>query len=119
MQYPSDIGVVFDKLMANLDGYFGELGEEMKAIAEYLGIDLGIIVSLNLSYELRRVCSETNVHDHHLSCIDCILCACSISSDSDFDCFHTMSKLAYMVLFTKGLCYIIHNTDSMIKLMLT
>ena len=49
------MGVVVDKLMGNLDGYFGELGEEMEAIANYLDIDLGIVVSLNLAYELRRV----------------------------------------------------------------
>lgn len=43
--------------MGDLKGYFGELGEEMEAIANYLDIDLGVIVTLNLSYELRRVWS--------------------------------------------------------------
>ena len=47
--------------MANIDGYFGELGLEMKAIADYFGIDLGIIVTLNLSYELRKVCCSYNI----------------------------------------------------------
>lgn len=42
-------------LLGDLNTYFGEYGVEMKAIAEYLGIDIGIIVTLNLSYELRRV----------------------------------------------------------------
>ena len=41
--------------MGDLDGYFGELGEEMRAIADFLNIDLGIVVSLNFAYELRRV----------------------------------------------------------------
>ena len=41
--------------MADLDHYLGELGEEMRAIAEYWGVDLGIIVGLNFAYELRRV----------------------------------------------------------------
>ena len=43
------------KLLGSMDTYFGEYGLEMKAIADYLGIDLGIVVTLNLSYELRRV----------------------------------------------------------------
>ena len=46
---------VLDKLLGSMDAYFGEFGQEMKAIAEYFGIDLGIVVTLNLSYELRRV----------------------------------------------------------------
>ena len=44
------------ELMGNIDGYFGEYGLEMKAIADYFGLDLGMLVTLNLSYELRRVC---------------------------------------------------------------
>ena len=35
----------------------------MKSVADYWKIDLGIVVSLNFAYELRRVC------DHHLQCI--------------------------------------------------
>lgn len=38
-----------------MNGYFGEYGAEIKSIADFLGIDLGIVVTLNLSYELRRV----------------------------------------------------------------
>lgn len=41
--------------MGDLDGLLGELGKEMKAIANYWQIDLGIIVTLNFAYELRRV----------------------------------------------------------------
>ena len=41
--------------MANFDDPMGELGEELRGIAEYWGIDLGLLVGLNLSYELRRV----------------------------------------------------------------
>ena len=41
--------------MGNIDGYFGDYGLEMKAIADFFGIDLGVVISLNLSYELRRV----------------------------------------------------------------
>ena len=41
--------------MADLDGFLGELGQEMRAVADYWQIDLGIIVALNFAYELRRV----------------------------------------------------------------
>ena len=41
--------------MENFDNMMGELGEELRGIAEYWGIDLGLLVGLNLSYELRRV----------------------------------------------------------------
>ena len=41
--------------MANFDNLMGELGEELCGIANYWGIDLGLLVGLNLSYELRRV----------------------------------------------------------------
>lgn len=44
-------------LLSDISGYLGEYGLEMKAIADFLGIDVGIIVTLNLSYELRRVSS--------------------------------------------------------------
>lgn len=46
---------VLEEIMADLDHYLGELGEEMRGIAEYWGVDLGIIVGLNFAYELRRV----------------------------------------------------------------
>ena len=41
--------------MRDVDGYLGELGQEMKGVADYWNIDLGIVVGLNLIYELRRV----------------------------------------------------------------
>ena len=41
--------------MTNFDSLMGEVGEELRGIAEYWGIDLGLLVGLNLSYELRRV----------------------------------------------------------------
>ena len=41
--------------MRDIDGYLGELGREMKGVAEYWNVDLGIVVGLNLIYELRRV----------------------------------------------------------------
>lgn len=44
-----------EEIMADLDHYLGELGEEMRGISEYWGIDPGIIVGLNFAYELRRV----------------------------------------------------------------
>ena len=56
IQMPKEIGEVLDELMGDLDGYLGELGEEMRAIAECLDIDLGVVVTLNFAYELRRVC---------------------------------------------------------------
>ena len=48
--------------MSDLDHYLGELGEEMRGISEYWGVDLGIVVGLNFAYELRRV-SESTRHD--------------------------------------------------------
>jgi len=56
-QAPPMVAGLLKTLMADLDGYLGELGVEMKTIAEYLEIDLGVIVSLNFAYELRRVSS--------------------------------------------------------------
>ena len=41
--------------MRDLDKYFGDLGKEMTSIAEYAGIDLGMVVGLNIALELRRV----------------------------------------------------------------
>lgn len=41
--------------MADLDKYMGEYGREIKGIAEYTKLDLGMLVGLNLAYELRRV----------------------------------------------------------------
>ena len=46
---------VLEAIMAELDHYLGELGEERRGISEYWGVDLGIIVGLNFAYELRRV----------------------------------------------------------------
>lgn len=46
---------ILKRLLSNMYSYFGEYGAEMKAIADFLGIDVGTIVTLNLSYELRRV----------------------------------------------------------------
>lgn len=54
-QAPKVVGDLLKVLMADLDGYLGELGQEMKAIAEYLELDLGVVVTLNFAYELRRL----------------------------------------------------------------
>ncbi|XP_064402990.1 N-acylethanolamine-hydrolyzing acid amidase-like [Halichondria panicea] len=54
-QAPKIVNDLLKVLMADLDGYFGELGQEMKAIADYWEVDLGIVVSLNLAYVLRRL----------------------------------------------------------------
>ena len=43
------------ELLSDMNGYFGEYGQEMKGIADYFGIDLGVVVTLNMAYELRRV----------------------------------------------------------------
>ena len=58
--------------MGDLKGYFGELGEEMEAIANYLDIDLGVIVTLNLSYELRRVWYNYNINSVNRFSVDII-----------------------------------------------
>ena len=47
--------------MASFDSHLGELGEEMKSIADYWGIDLGVIVGLNFAYEMRRVSMEEDL----------------------------------------------------------
>ena len=47
--------------MAVLDDLLGELGEEMRSIANYWQIDLGIVVSLNFAYELRKVCQPVQM----------------------------------------------------------
>jgi len=49
------VQLLLESIMANFDNLMGELGQELKGIAEYWGIDLGLIVGLNLSYEMRRV----------------------------------------------------------------
>ena len=41
--------------MNDFDKYLGEYGQELKGIAKYTNLDLGILVGLNLAYELRRV----------------------------------------------------------------
>lgn len=43
------------ELLSDMDGYFGEYGLEMKGIADFFEIDLGIVVTLNMGYELRRL----------------------------------------------------------------
>ena len=48
-----------DKILSVLDHFLGELGEEMRGISEYWGVDLGIVVGLNFAYELRRVSEST------------------------------------------------------------
>ena len=49
------MGDLLKVIMADLDGYMGELGQEMRAIADYMEVDLGVVVTLNFAYELRRV----------------------------------------------------------------
>ena len=41
--------------MDELVPYLGEYGEELRGISKFTGVDLGMIVGLNLGYELRRV----------------------------------------------------------------
>ena len=56
LQAPSKLAQeLLEKIGADLDGLLGDLGKEMRAIADYWQIDLGIVVSLNFAYELRRV----------------------------------------------------------------
>lgn len=56
LQAPKPVRDLLDKIAADLDGLLGELGLEMRAIADYWKVDLGIIVTLNFAYELRKVC---------------------------------------------------------------
>jgi len=55
LQAPKIVRELLEMLMTDLDGFLGELGQEMRAVADYWQIDLGIIVALNFAYELRRV----------------------------------------------------------------
>ena len=54
--------------MSDLDYLLGELGEEMRGIAEYWRVDLGVIVGLNFAYELRRVSREVTLCDPLMLC---------------------------------------------------
>ena len=61
---------ILEEIMSDLDRYLGELGEEMRGISEYWGVDLGIVVGLNFAYELRRVRRACFICDtHQLWCI--------------------------------------------------
>ena len=42
-------------VMASFDELLGEVGEELKGIADYWKVDLGLVVGLNFAYEFRRV----------------------------------------------------------------
>ncbi len=55
VQAPKVVDDVLRVIMGDLDGYLGELGEEMRAIADYWDVDIGIVVALNFAYVLRRV----------------------------------------------------------------
>ena len=57
-QAPKAVGDLLKVIMADLDSYMGELGQEMRAIADYMEVDLGIVVTLNFAYELRRVSKQ-------------------------------------------------------------
>ena len=54
-QIPKEVIPIIEFVMRDLDKYFGDLGKEMTSIAEYAGIDLGMVVGLNIALELRRV----------------------------------------------------------------
>ena len=58
-QAPKVVGDLLKVIMADLDGYLGELGQEMRAIADYMELDLGTVVTLNFAYELRRVSNRS------------------------------------------------------------
>lgn len=45
-----------NRIWANLDGVMGnEIGEEIRGIAAYWDIDVGIILGMNILYEERKV----------------------------------------------------------------
>lgn len=62
LQTSKEMLAVIEVIMGDVDGYLGELGKEMRGVAEYWQVDLGIVVGINLIYELRRVRSAI----HHL-----------------------------------------------------
>ncbi|XP_065178544.1 N-acylethanolamine-hydrolyzing acid amidase-like [Sycon ciliatum] len=46
---------VLNDIGANLDKYLGDLGREMKGVAQVMDVDVGTIVMLNFGYELRHL----------------------------------------------------------------
>ena len=58
--------MLLEEIGDNLDKYLGELGAEMRGIAEDMGIDIGIVTMLNFGYELRHVslfpCNASGMH---------------------------------------------------------
>lgn len=45
-----------NKILANLNAVMGnDIGEEIRGIAEYWNIDVGIILGMNIIYEARKV----------------------------------------------------------------
>ena len=87
LQAPKIVDDLLKVLMADLDGYFGELGQEMKAIADYWEVDLGIVVSLNLAYVLRRVRVHCSLSRKSV-CARRVRVHCSLSRKSVCACLY-------------------------------
>ena len=52
---PKELMGLVKVVMASFDDLLGEIGQELKGIAEYWKVDLGLVVGLNFAYEFRRV----------------------------------------------------------------
>lgn len=79
------VQLILEKIMSNFDNLMGELGEEIRGIAEYWGIDLGLLVGLNLSYELRRIGGR---HPNVTNMSDGLACTSIVAQSSDGILFH-------------------------------
>ena len=55
-QYTDLERIYVNDILANLDNVMGpEMGAEMRGIANYWNIDVGIILGINIMYETRKV----------------------------------------------------------------
>ncbi|XP_065911748.1 N-acylethanolamine-hydrolyzing acid amidase-like [Dysidea avara] len=79
------VQLLLESIMANFDSLMGELGQELRGIAEYWGIDLGLIVGLNLSYEMRRIGGG---HPNTTNTSAGLACTSIVAQDSDGTIFH-------------------------------
>ena len=50
-----DLLKLVEVVMGSIDGLLGEVGQELKGIAEYWKVDVGLVVGLNYAYEFRMV----------------------------------------------------------------
>lgn len=87
---PKEIIPIIEFVMRDLDKYFGDLGKEMTSISEYTGIDLGMVVGLNIALELRRLGGGIpNITETHSSTDQYVFgCTSIVAQDKAGNVFH-------------------------------